>query len=84
MAVKVAVNTLGSAVGVRPLSVPPTAVMSVRSKPAGASLNVKVTIDTLSALFRLGSTMSTMTHGTTGAIGTVSLPLVPGLPAASV
>ena len=84
MAVKVAVNTLGSAVGVRPLSVPPTAVISARVKPTGASLKVKVTVDTLSALFRLGSTMSTTTLEATVSMGTVSLPPPPGLPAASV
>ena len=84
VAVKLAVNTFGSAVGVRPLNVPPTAVMSARAKPTGASLKVKVTVDTLSALFRLASTMSTTTLGTTVSIGTVSLPLVPGFPAVSV
>ena len=84
MAVKVAVNTLGSAVGVRPLSVPPTAVMSVRSKPAGASLNVKVTVDTLSPMLRLASTMSTTTLGATVSMATVSLLPLPALPVASV
>jgi len=78
------VKTFGSAVGVRPLTVPPTAVVSAKVKPTGASLNVKVTVDTLSVLFRLGSTMSTMTLGATVSMGTVSLPLVPGFPAASV
>jgi len=84
VAVKVAVKTFGSAVGVRPLSVPPTAVVSARVKPTGASLKVKVTVDTLSVLFRVVSTMSTMTLGATVSMGTVSLPLVPGLPAVSV
>jgi len=64
--------------------VPPTAVVSARVKPTGASLKVKVTVDTLSVLFRLVSTMSTTTLGATVSIGTVSLPLVPGFPAASV
>jgi hypothetical protein len=85
VAVKVAVKTFGSAVGVRPLSVPPTAVVSARVKPTGASLKVKVTVDTLSpVLFRVVSTMSTTTLGATVSMGTVSLLPLPVLPAVSV
>ena len=63
LAVKVAVNTNGSAVAVKPLTMPPVALMSPSVKPTGASLKVKVTLETLSATLRLLSTMLTVTLG---------------------
>ena len=61
MAVKVAVQCVASTC-VRPLTVPPTAVMSAAVKPTGASEKLKLTVETLSATLRAASAMSTMTY----------------------
>ena len=50
-------------VAAKPLTVPPTAVMSAAVKPVGASLKVKVTADTLSATLSAASTILTVRVG---------------------
>ena len=58
-----AVKTSGLPVAAKPLTVPPTAVMSAAVKPVGASLKVKVTADTLSATLSAASIMFTTNVG---------------------
>src|SRR5687768_8518830 len=84
--VKVAVQTSGSSVCVRPVTVPPTATMSASVKlPAPiTSENVNVTAEVPSS-FNAVATMSTVIVGSTASTSTVSLaPTAFGLPAASV
>ena len=68
---------------VKPLIEPPTGVMSLASKLAGASLKVKVTTELLLASLSEGSTMSTATVGLSRSMVTLSEPPTPALPAAS-